>query len=137
MKVRASRCVIVGRVVSGLAIAFLMFSSLIKFFAPAIVAESMAQLGFPPGLGTALGVLELTCTLLYAVPATARLGAILLTGYLGGAVATHLRMLDPWLSHTLFPVWIGILVWAGLALRDPALRAVLLRPRLRTTPVGV
>jgi hypothetical protein len=118
--------VIVGRVLTALAVAFLLFSASIKFVAPAMVRETMVTLGYPPELSTWLGVLELVCTLLYAVPRTARVGAILLTGYLGGAVATHLRLLDPWLTHTLFPVWLGAFAWAGLLLRDAPLRAVLL-----------
>ncbi|HEX5053689.1 MAG TPA: DoxX family protein [Planctomycetota bacterium] len=123
---RAPRAVIAGRVLTGLAVAFLLFSSLLKFFAPTLVRETMVQLGFPPQISIWLGVLELACTLLYALPATARVGVVLLTGYLGGAVATHLRLLDPWLTHTLFPVWLGALAWAGLLLRDARLRAVLL-----------
>lgn len=118
-----------GRALSGLAVAFLLFSSLVKFFAPEAVRESLVELGWPPQLAIGLGVLELTCTGLYAVPSTARWGALLLTGYLGGAVATHLRLLHPWATHTLFPVWLGGLVWAGLLLRDPPLRALLLRHR--------
>ena len=123
---RATGTVITGRVLTGFAVAFLLFSSLIKFFAPAMVRETMVQLGYPPQLSTWLGVIELGCTLLYALPRTARIGAILLTGYLGGACATHLRLLDPWLTHTLFPVWLGTLAWAGLLLRDAPLRTVLL-----------
>lgn len=126
---RASRAVIMGRVLTGFAIAFMLFSSLIKFFAPVMVRETMAHLGYPPEISTWLGVLELACTLLYAFPRTARIGAILLTGYLGGAIATNLRLLEPWLTHTLFPVWIGAFAWAGLLLRDAPLRAVLLAPR--------
>lgn len=137
MKSRTSRAVIAGRIVSGLAIAFLLFSSLLKFFAHDEVRESLAELGFPTDLGITLGVLELSCTILCFVPATARLGAIVMTGYLGGAVATHLRLSHPLATHTLFPVWVGALVWIGLLLRDPALRAVLLRPRLRTVPSGI
>lgn len=118
-----------GRGFSGLAVAFLLFSSLVKFLAPEAVRESLVELGWPPQLAIALGVLELACTVLYAVPSTARWGALLLTGYLGGAVATHLRLLHPWATHTLFPVWLGGLVWAGLLLRDPPLRALLARRR--------
>ena len=125
MNARLPRGVLAGRVLSGLAIAFMLFSSLIKFVAPVMVRETMVQLGYPPEISIWLGVLELSCTLLYAFPRTARIGAILLTGYLGGAIATHLRLLDPWLTHTLFPVWIGAFAWAGLLLRDAPLRAVL------------
>lgn len=120
---------VTGRVLTGLVVAFLVSSAAMKFAAPEPVAATMRQLGWPLEVTTGLGVLEVACTLLYAVPATARIGAVLLTGYLGGAVATHLRLLDPWLSHTLFPVWIGAVAWAGLLLRDPALRAVLLASR--------
>ncbi len=125
MNAAPSRARIVGRVLSGLAVALLLFSSLLKFFAPAIARDSLVELGYPPSIALGLGVLELGCTMLYAVPATSRAGAVLLTGYLGGAIATHLRLSHPWLSHTLFPVWIGGLLWAGLLLRDPALRALL------------
>jgi uncharacterized membrane protein YphA (DoxX/SURF4 family) len=117
------RARITGRVLTGLAVAFLLFSASMKFLAPELVRASMVELGYPPQLATALGVLELACTLLYAWPRTARFGAVLLTGYLGGAVATHLRLQHPWLSHTLFPVWLGALAWAGLLLRDAPLRA--------------
>lgn len=119
------RAVVAGRTLSALAIAFLGFSAIIKFVAPGPVRESMTQLGFPPQLSTWIGGLELACTLLYAVPRTARIGAILLTGHLGGACAAHLRLLDPWLTHTLFPIWLGALLWAGLLLRDAAFRDLL------------
>ncbi len=127
-----SRSVVTGRVLSGIGVAFLLFSASCKLFGGDMVRDGMRELGWPPEIATGLGVLELLCTLLYAFPRTARLGAIVTTGYLGGAVATHLRLLHPWTSHTLFPVWLGLLMWAGLLLRDPALRAVLLAPRLRT-----
>ncbi|MBL8749246.1 MAG: DoxX family protein [Planctomycetes bacterium] len=128
----ARRSVVTGRVLSSIAVAFLLFSASCKFFGGDMVRDGMRELGYPPEIAIGLGVLELLCTLLYAIPRTARLGAIVTTGYLGGAVATHLRLLHPWMSHTLFPVWLGMAVWAGLLLRDPAMRAVLLPPRLRT-----
>jgi hypothetical protein len=128
--------VITGRVLSGLGVAFLLFSASIKLAAPEPVLTTMAQLGFPPQLLTGLGLLELSCTLLYAIPGTARVGVILLTGYLGGACATHLRLLDPWLTHTLFPIWLGGVLWAGLLLRDPGLRRVLCSLRHRTLAPG-
>ena len=126
---RARIVVRAGRVASGLAVAFLLFSAGIKLLAPGEVAATMRELGYPPQLTIGLGLLELTCTLLYAMPRTARLGVLLLTGYLGGAVATHLRLLDPWATHTLFPIWIGAVAWCGLLLRDPQLRHVLLTLR--------
>jgi hypothetical protein len=125
---RPPRGVVVGRVLSGLAIAFLLFSTSAKFLAPDLVRASMIELGYPPDLGPLLGVLELACVLLYAWPRTSRIGVVLLTGYLGGAVATHLRLQHPWLSHTLFPVWLGAIAWIGLLLRDSALRTLLRAP---------
>ena len=125
MSARDRRAVVTGRVLSGLVVAFMLFSAGIKFTGAEPVRATMLQLGFPPELTPGLGVLELACTLLYALPRTARVGAVVLTGYLGGACATHLRLLDPWLSHTLFPIWLGAFAWAGLLLRDPALRHVL------------
>ena len=122
MSARERRAVVAGRVLSGLVVAFMLFSAGIKFTGAAVVRATMDQLGFPPELTLGLGVLELAVTLLYALPRTARVGAVVLTGYLGGACATHLRLLDPWLSHTLFPIWLGAFAWAGLLLRDPALR---------------
>jgi len=84
-------------------------------------------------LSVALGVILLACTVLYSIPRTSVLGAILLTGYLGGAIATHLRVGDPVFSHVLFPVYLGILLWAGLYLRNGRLRALL---SLRSKPVS-
>jgi len=115
-----------GRVLSGLAVLFLLFSSVLKLAAPPEVIATFVTLGIPAQLATGLGLLELSCTLVYAIPRTALLGAILLTGYLGGAIATHLRMLDPWLSHTLFPLYVGALVWGGLLLRDRRVRELAL-----------
>jgi len=102
---------------TGLVVAFLVFDSVIKFIKPAPVTEAFAKLGWPVTLAATLGVICLACTVLYAIPRTAVLGAILLTGYLGGAVATHLRAGDPLFSHVLFPTYLGALLWAGLYLR--------------------
>ena len=115
----------IGWVLSGLMIAFLMIDATMKLLALPNVLEAQAPLGFT-GAATArgLGVLLLACTLLYAAPQTAALGAILLTGYLGGAVATHLRVGDPLFSHVLFGVYMGVLLWLGLYLRDARLRAL-------------
>jgi hypothetical protein len=117
-----------GRVLSGAVIAFMLFDSAIKLPPLHIVSETMGQLGFfaTPELARGLGVLGLTCTLLYAWPRTAVLGAILLTGYFGGAIATHLRAGSPTFSHLLFGVYLGLMVWGGLYLRDPRVRAFLL-----------
>jgi hypothetical protein len=120
-----------ARVTTWLAVAFMLFSSTIKFLPVGAVPESFSELGLPLSLRYVIAVLELGCTLVYAVPRTRSLGAILLTGYLGGAIVTHLRVGDPLLTHTLFPIWVGVFVWAGVLLRDVALRDALLAP-LRT-----
>src|SRR5690242_1908872 len=92
-----------GRIISALVVLFLIFDSIIKFIKPAPVVEAFAHLGLPLSLAVSLGILLLSCTALYVIPRTSILGAILLTGYLGGAVATHWRAGDPLFSHVLFP----------------------------------
>ena len=115
-----------GRVMSGLVIAFLLLASAFpKFFLPQIAEESMAQLGWSTKHLLVIAFIELVGTVLYAIPRTAVLGALLLTGLLGGAVATHLRVENPWFSHTLFPLYVGFLMWGGLWLRNARLRALL------------
>ena len=114
-----------GLVMSGLVIAFLLLDGVIKLVPIAAVTETLAALGYPPGLERGLGVLTLVCTLLYAVPRTSVLGAILLTGLFGGAMATHLRVGSPLLSHLLFGLYLGLLVWGGLYLRDARLRTLM------------
>ena len=113
-----------GRILSALSILFLLFDAAGHLIVPAQVVEAFNRLAFPLGLSPVLGIIQLICVVLYAVPRTSILGAILLTGYLGGAVATNLRVRDP-LFETLFPVIIGVLVWAGLFLRDARLRALI------------
>jgi hypothetical protein len=120
-----------GRVFSGLVVAFFIFDGSIKLVPLEPVFESMEGLGFAvtAGLARGLGALLLTCTLLYAWPRTALVGAVLLTGYLGGAIAIQLRAGSPVFSHLLFGVYVGVLMWAGLLLRDSRLRTlVLARP---------
>jgi hypothetical protein len=119
-----SRRIWAGRLLSGLAVLFLLFDAVSHFVKPAPVAEAFARLGFPLELGPALAVIVLVCTVFYVVPQTGALGAILLTGYLGGAVATHFRVRDP-LFDTVFPVIFGVLAWAGLYLRDARLRQLI------------
>lgn len=114
-----------GYAMSTLVVLFLLFDGVGKFMAPPAVVEGTTRLGYDAGHLVPLGVILLGCTLLYAVPRTAVLGAVLLTAYLGGAVATHFRVGDPLPSHTLFPVYMGVLAWGGLWLRDPRLRALL------------
>src|SRR5689334_24229128 len=112
----------VGRVLSALAVAFLIFDAGIKFSGVPAVAESMAQVGWPLSATTGIAILELICLALYLIPRTSVLGVVLLTGYLGGAIATHVRVGNPLFSHVLFPVYIAALVWAGLYLRNRILR---------------
>ncbi|MBT2325843.1 DoxX family protein [Variovorax paradoxus] len=114
-----------GRVLSALVVLFLVFDGSIKVAEMEIVKETMAELGYPPGLGFGLGVMTLAIAALYALPRTAVLGAILLTGLLGGAMATHLRIGSPVFSHLLFGLYIGLLAWGGLFLRNEKLRALL------------
>ena len=102
----------------------LLFSASGKFLKPPEVVEGFARLGYAESAALGLGILELGCTLVYLVPRTSILGAILLTGYLGGATATHVRVGDP-LSMFIIPVILGVMVWGGLYLRDPRLRALI------------
>ena len=113
----------VGRVLSGLVILFLLFDGAIKLVPLDVVITTSQELGIPPQLARTLGVLTLICTLLYAFPRTAVLGAILLTGYIGGAMASHLRIGSPLFSHILFGFYLGLMLWGGLWLRDRSLRA--------------
>jgi hypothetical protein len=113
-----------GRVISGLVMAFMLFDAAGKFARPAAVVSAFAQTGWPIELAPVIGAILLVCTVFYAIPQTSALGAILLTGYLGGAVATNLRLENPVFSHTLFPVYFGVLTWIGLWLREPKLGSV-------------
>ena len=116
-----------GRTLGALVVLFLALDATMKLVPLPIVLESMVELGYPPseGLARGLGVLLIACTLLYAFPRTAMLGAILLTGYLGGAVATHLRVGSTVASHLLFGVYVGLTAWGGLYLREPRLAALI------------
>jgi hypothetical protein len=112
---------------SGLVILFLLMDGTIKLVPIQPVTDSLKELGYPTSDAFArlLGMIVLAGTALYAWPRTAVLGAILLTGLFGGAIASHLRLGDPLFSHTLFGVYLGVLMWGGLWLRDPVLRALL------------
>ncbi|HZD94268.1 MAG TPA: DoxX family protein [Candidatus Sulfotelmatobacter sp.] len=114
-----------GRVLTGLALLFLLFDSIVKILKLSVAVQATTQLGYPAGVILPLGIVLLVCVVLYGLPRTSALGAILLTGYLGGAVATHVRVGNPLFSHVLFPVYIALLIWGGLYLRDPRLRALL------------
>ena len=106
-----------GRVTNAAAVLFLLFDATIKLMVIPPVVEAFTRLGFPVDLARGIGTLELACLIVYLIPRTAIPGAILLTGFLGGAVVTHVRVGDPLLSHVLFPVYVGALVWGGLLLR--------------------
>ena len=114
-----------GRIMSGLPALFLLVDGVGKLVKPAPVVEGTVQLGYPESVLLGLGIVLLTCTVLYMIPRTAILGAILLTGYLGGAIATHVRVGSPLFSHTLFPVYVALLIWGGLYLRDDRLRSLI------------
>jgi len=118
------RVVWTGRILSGLAILFLAFDSAVKLLALAPALEGTARLGFPLGTVRPLGLVQVLCVIAYAFPPTAVFGAVLLTGYLGGAIATHVRLDDPLFSHVLFPVYVAALLWGGLWLRDRRVRAL-------------
>ena len=113
-----------GRVMGGLVALFLLMDGVMKLVKPAIVVETTVQLGYPESVIVSLGIVLLASTLLYLVPRTSVLGAILVTGYLGGAVATHVRV-EGELFPICFPVILGALLWGGLVIRDNRLRALL------------
>jgi hypothetical protein len=116
-----------GRILTTLTVLFLIMDIVFKFIRPVPpqVLQSMNQLGFQTGLLTTIGILLLACTVLYVIPATSVLGAVLLTGYLGGAISVHVRVGNPLFGYVLFPVYVGALMWAGLYLREPRLLALL------------
>lgn len=116
-----------GRILSSLAIAFLLFDATMKFFMDKLPPEALeagAALQWPIELMPTVGAILLVCTVLHLIPKTTLLGAVLLTGYLGGAVASHIRVSNPLFSHTLFPIYIAALIWIGLYLRNARLRQV-------------
>jgi len=112
-----------GRILSALPVLFLLLDGVMKVVKPAFVVEATVQLGYPESVIVALGVVLVACTILYLVPRTDVLGAILLTGYLGGAVATHVRVGGP-LFSILMPVILGVMLWGGLYLRDERVRSL-------------
>jgi len=118
-----------GRIVSALVVLMLLADSVAKIVKAAPVLKAQAELGFPDSLTVGIGFVLLICTCVYAIPKTSVLGAILLTGFLGGAVAVKLRIGDSLFGQILFPVYIGVMVWGGLFLREHRLRALI--PLLR------
>ena len=116
-----------GRIITGIVIAFMTFDVGIKLIEMDVVRDTMLQLGYPLRLarGFEIGVIQAICLILYVIPRTSVLGAILLTAVMGGAIASHLRIGSPLPTHTLFGVYLGILIWAGIYLRNPRLRALI------------
>jgi hypothetical protein len=116
-----------GRILSGLVILFMLFDGAIKLVPWPIVTETMDRIGYgsSESLARTLGVITVACTVLYAIPPTSFVGAILLTGYLGGAMASHVRLGSPLFTHTLFGLYLGLMVWGGLWLRDRSLRSLI------------
>jgi hypothetical protein len=114
-----------GRVLSGIAVLFLTFDMTIKLSMAKQAVDGTTQLGWQPHHLPILGAIQLACLVLYLVPRTAPLGAVLWTGYLGGAIATHLRLDNPLFTHILFPIYVAALLWGGLYLRDWRVRALI------------
>jgi hypothetical protein len=114
-----------GRVLSGIAVLFLTFDMAVKFAGARQAVEGTTQLGWQPHHLPILATIQLVCLIFYLVPRTAPLGAVLWTGYLGGAIATHLRLDNPLFSHILFPTYIAALLWGGLYLRDARVRGLI------------
>lgn len=128
MSKKSKKIVIAGRILSGLAIIFLIFDGVVKFFMdklPPEAVEATTSLGWSIDQMPLVGAMLLSCLVLHLIPRTSILGAVLLTGYLGGAVASHVRVDNPLFSHTLFPIYIATLVWLGLYLRDRRVKRML------------
>ena len=114
-----------GYVLTGLVAAFLTFDTVMKLLQLAPAVQGTTELGYPAGTVVVIGAIELLCLVLYVIPRTSVLGALLLTGYLGGAIATHVRIGSPLPTHTLFPIYVALMVWGGLYLRESRLRELL------------
>jgi len=121
----AKRRSIAGYVLTGLVAAFLAFDTVMKLLQLAPAVQGTTELGYPAGTVVVIGAIELVCLVLYLIPPTSVLGALLLTGYLGGAIATHVRIGSPLPTHTLFPIYVALMVWGGLYLRESRLRELL------------
>lgn len=122
---RSSKALWAGWIMSGFAALFLLFDAAVKVLELPLAVEATTQLGYPQSVIVGLGLLQLACLVIYLLPRTSVLGAVLWTGYLGGAIATHLRVGSPLFSHTLFPIYVAALLWGGLWVRDERLRSVL------------
>jgi hypothetical protein len=115
----------IGWILTGLIVVVMLFDGSIQLIAFDFVTKGMTEFGLPPSYARPLGVVTLACTLLYAWPRTSVLGAVLLTGFLGGTIATHMPRPEPFLPHIVIAVVMGAMIWGGLWLRDPQLRASL------------
>jgi hypothetical protein len=116
---------ITGYVLTTIAVLFLTFDNVVKLLRLSPAVEGTVQLGYPASSLLTIGIIELACLLLYLIPRTSVLGAILFTGYLGGAIATHVRLQNPLFTHILFPIYVAALLWGGLYLREPRLGELL------------
>lgn len=125
MTTSSSKTIWIGRVLSALAILFLLFDCVIKLLQLPVAVEGTTQLGYPASVVLGIGVVELACLVLYVIPRTSVFGAILFTGYLGGAIATHVRIGSPLFTHVLFPIYVAVLIWGGLYAREDRLRALI------------
>ena len=114
-----------GYALTGLVAAFLTFDTVMKLLQLAPAVQGTTELGYPARTVVVIGAIELVCLVLYLIPRTSVLGALLLTGYLGGAIATHVRVGSPLPTHTLFPIYVALMVWGGLYLRESRLRELL------------
>ncbi|HEU4695316.1 MAG TPA: DoxX family protein [Vicinamibacterales bacterium] len=122
---RTNKTFLIGSILTGLVSAFLAFDVVLKVLQLAPAVETTTQLGYPVETILWIGVIELVFLVLYLVPRTSILGAVLLTGYLGGAIATHVRVGSPLLGYTFFPIYVAAMVWGGIYLRDARLRTLL------------
>lgn len=120
-----AKAIWVGRILSGLGVLFLAIDAAMKLIMHPVAVKGTTELGYPASVIFGLGVLQAILLLIYVVPRTAVIGAVLWTGYLGGAIATHVRLGNPLFSHVLFPVYVAVLLWGGLWLRDTRVREVI------------
>jgi uncharacterized membrane protein YphA (DoxX/SURF4 family) len=124
MESKKTRSFWAGRILSAIVMLFMLFDGVTKLIQIAPVTDAFRQLGYPVTLAPVIGTIELIATFLYALPRTSTIGAILLTAIFGGAIASHMRLEDPLFSHTLFGVYLGLMSWGGLYLRDARLRTL-------------
>ncbi|HEX7977803.1 MAG TPA: DoxX family protein [Gemmatimonadaceae bacterium] len=122
--VPSRRSVIAGRVLTGIVALLLTLDAGVKLVGAKAAVEGSAQLGFTPQQVFVIGIIAVVCLVLYLIPRTAPIGAVLWTGYFGGAIVTHFRLGNPLFTHVLFPIYVSILIWGSLYLRDPRVRAV-------------